>query len=581
MTRWVRWGRACPGAGWRLAALLLPLHLALLAGFDAPVGRMLLTAHFGMFLLWQPMVAGSRRLGGAAALLLLAGLVGFQFFLSWISLSIWLGLLAAVVAAQAAPRGGRTRLPEIIGFAYLTVALLAWTVPAGLPGGGADRDLLARVAAGSGVVAIVSCAMLAPRGRRLPTPDFLTATVVVLALGGIVLAALAYMFLAGAEYASALVRAVASVAAVLVLLGWMWSPREGFAGVSLLLSRRALAEGVSLEAWLRGVAAQARSARDPADFVARAARAFLAEPGVVGVRWSCAEAPDVAGEVGRAEGVEARFEHAGLVLVLRTRLQPDSPQLWRCDLMVRILAEFLVARRQAQALAEVGYLRAVHETGARITHDVKNLLQSLEGLLFALEHGFDRDPLGTRALVMRQLPGIAARLRQSLDKLRRPDEPGAAPARQALHAWWAAAVARQGGAGVRFEAVSAPDEHPVPGALLDRFLDNALQNALAKRATDPWLTVTVRLDPDEGPRLSVEDSGEPVPAERAARLLREPVQSEVGLGIGLLQVAREAAACGWTLVLDENRSGCVRFSLSGPGVESAGPVTTGRLRDSR
>jgi hypothetical protein len=52
-----------------------------------------------------------------------------------------------------------------------------------------------------------------------------------------------------------------------------------------------------------------------------------------------------------------------------------------------------------------------------------------------------------------------------------------------------------------------------------------------------------------------------VPDAIAASLLRAPVQSESGLGIGLYQAARQAAAAGYALRLESNRDGEVCFSL--------------------
>jgi hypothetical protein len=52
-----------------------------------------------------------------------------------------------------------------------------------------------------------------------------------------------------------------------------------------------------------------------------------------------------------------------------------------------------------------------------------------------------------------------------------------------------------------------------------------------------------------------------VPEAIAASLLRAPVQSENGLGIGLYQAARQAAAVGYALRLESNRDGEVCFAL--------------------
>ncbi len=63
-----------------------------------------------------------------------------------------------------------------------------------------------------------------------------------------------------------------------------------------------------------------------------------------------------------------------------------------------------------------------------------------------------------------------------------------------------------------------------------------------------------------------------IAAETATELLRGPVSSESGLGIGLYQVARHAEVSGFSLSLAHNADGKVSFVLSGalkPAAESS------------
>jgi hypothetical protein len=60
----------------------------------------------------------------------------------------------------------------------------------------------------------------------------------------------------------------------------------------------------------------------------------------------------------------------------------------------------------------------------------------------------------------------------------------------------------------------------------------------------------------------VEDDGEPAPDHVARNLFLGPVTSEMGLGVGLYQAARQATQFGYTLQQIENSLGCVRFNLS-------------------
>jgi len=522
----------------------------------------LLMAHLGAFLLWQPVISGSQRMGATALAVLAAGIAAFQFWLSWTSLSVWAGLLAALIAGQALPRENlRARLPELFGFAYLVIVIVAWLVPDGITVEDSARALFMQVAIWAGFALIPLILVLERSERRRVEPDPVVAAVVLLALGAIVLTAIAFMFLARSDYPTALLHAVASVACVLALLGWLWNPRGGFSGIALLMSRRALAGGFSLEEWLRRVAAVARAAETSEQLVSDAAKALAEVPGISGISWSC-ERPPLAGDIGEVGRAAARFEHSGLAITIASRRPADAPTLWRWDLMVLILAEFLRGREQAEQLSELGYLRAIHETGARLAHDVKNQLQSLETLLWAIDQGFDRDPSGARAILRRQLPMLAGRIRLTLDRLRHPDEGALEPL--AAGDWWQRLLLRHGADGVEFAGLAGDTSTALPAALLDRFLDNAILNASEKRAIEPGIRIAVRANCEpELCYVEIEDSGSAIDGSTAARLFGRPVESENGLGVGLYQVAREAEALGWDLRLAENCDGAVRFVLSG------------------
>jgi sensor histidine kinase regulating citrate/malate metabolism len=107
-------------------------------------------------------------------------------------------------------------------------------------------------------------------------------------------------------------------------------------------------------------------------------------------------------------------------------------------------------------------------------------------------------------------------------------------------------------------------EARLPRSLFDSVADNLIRNALAKRAVDGPTRVQASLE-QRGPLvLRVQDTGSAVPADLAKDLLRGPVPSRTGLGIGLYQAARQAEAAGYALALEANRDGNVCFMLTGP-----------------
>jgi signal transduction histidine kinase len=229
-------------------------------------------------------------------------------------------------------------------------------------------------------------------------------------------------------------------------------------------------------------------------------------------------------------------------------------------LLGQLLGEFYAAKLREQALRQASYLQAVHETGARLTHDVKNLLQSLNVLCSVA--GQDDSPQ-SQALIRRQLPAIAQRLSATLDKLQ---SPGGGDSKQVSPLeWWEAFARHYQGQNVEFTAAGPEADVKVPKALFDSVADNLVQNAIAKRAAKPEIRIRVSIQCGKGAELRVQDSGSAVPAEIAAQLLRAPVRSAGGLGIGLYQAARYAETSGYTLALAENRDGAVCFALAPAG----------------
>ena len=229
-------------------------------------------------------------------------------------------------------------------------------------------------------------------------------------------------------------------------------------------------------------------------------------------------------------------------------------------LLGQLLGEFYAAKLREQKLGQASYLQAVHETGARLTHDVKNLLQSLNALCSVA--GQDDSP-GLQALMRRQLPAITQRLSATLDKLQRP---GDGEAQQVpLRDWWEALKRQYQAQDVEFSAAGLEPDMRVPKALFDSVADNLLQNAIAKRAgglgrADSRVAPVRQRRPNCACTTA---AARCLPTSRAACCSRR-CRSRVGLGIGLYQAARHAEKSGYALTLAENRDGAVCFALA-PG----------------
>jgi len=199
----------------------------------------------------------------------------------------------------------------------------------------------------------------------------------------------------------------------------------------------------------------------------------------------------------------------------------------------------------------------VHETGARLTHDVKNLLQSI----YALTSMAPRDSSdGYAGLLQRQLPQLSHRLQATLDKLRAPEVP-TADFTLTVWGWWYELGRRLEGTDVELSArITA--EARVPAPVFDSFVENTLENARAKAVREPGIRTAIALTCDaSGIVLTVSDTGSAVPERVAQRLFREPTERAGGLGIGLFHAAGLARQAGYRMELGTNVDGDVRFRL--------------------
>ena len=129
-----------------------------------------------------------------------------------------------------------------------------------------------------------------------------------------------------------------------------------------------------------------------------------------------------------------------------------------------------------------------------------------------------------------------------------------------MAAWWDMLRQRNRHQKIAWHAPEALPDKRIPAALFDSVLDNLLDNVLKKRQSQPDIGITIELR-TEPLRITVCDSGDPIPEAIVTNLLCGVVVSENGLGIGLYQAARWAEQLGYRLTLASNQPGKVCFEL--------------------
>jgi signal transduction histidine kinase len=282
-------------------------------------------------------------------------------------------------------------------------------------------------------------------------------------------------------------------------------------------------------------------------------------PWVSGVGWRTGES---SGSVGEHTNFPTEFESGGLALTLYTRFAPGPSLVLHIRLLTRLLGDYYENKMRAVEQRRNAYLQAIYETGSRLTHDVKNLLQSLRSLCSAVEHSEADDAEAVRVLMQRQLPQIAQRLQITLDKLGNGVRDFVEPA-DAL-AWWQALKQRFAHEHVEFPDTELPAGQKLPAELFESVCENLLQNALHKRGLKSDLSISASLAWNgSGYVLTVCDDGEAVSDSVARQLFASPVSSSaVGLGVGLYQASRFAQEHNHVLRLLANENGKVCFELA-------------------
>ena len=541
-----------------LAGHLLLLHFLAFGGWKLPAVRILWIVAIGLFLLWQPFVAGERRMSPRQGLLLLAAVLASTWLLNpWLIL-IWCGALAAVIGGRVLWTSSRIeRSGYLLAFGYLVCQIIFGVVPEVSPI--VVLDPLPRTTIGLYMpllLALLPAFPAHPQRRQAGDAfDLFYGMLVFLTLAVFVLGALAFTFVAGISYVEALAQTSLSIAAALLVLAWAWNPRGGFSGIGSSFSRYLLSVGLPLEQWLIQLAETSEKESHPVRFLATVVEQLDRMPWIVGCAW---QAAGESGEFGVTSPNTQEYARDEVSLTVYFRYTPSPAMRWHVEWLLRLATEFYLVKFQTHELQRMGYLQAVYETGARVTHDVKNLLQSLQTLCYAAAQ--PGDPAAVAQLLARQLPQIAERLKSTLDKLQKPQ----IETRRDISAgeWWGRLQDRHAGNGIVWNE-SLQGDVELPSLLFDSVAENLLQNALTKRQHESAIEISVDFTVDRKRAvLSVRDTGEAIDPAVSEALFRAPVQSQYGLGIGLYHAARQAAESGYFLILDENSKGAVSFRLA-------------------
>jgi signal transduction histidine kinase len=559
---------------WLMLAMLVCLHVAAMRGVEDIWARGLMVAHLGLFLVWQPFIRSGQRLKVSEVLLIALITVGILAFLNWWMLGLWVAVLSGIVGGKVFLFQTRwLRVFYLTVFSYLVALLLLWVVPNGFPNTRLEAEM--RIVGQYGLPLLFVAMAAIPVESDTAEPqvvDFFYASMIFLLLVTLVLGSFTFMTVGQKNYVLSLMFSLFVIAGVLLFLSFAWNPRAGFSGLQMVFSRYLLSIGLPFEQWLHFLAELSHSEPRPEHFLKDACAGLGKLPWVTGGTWMTASD---SGEFGVPSKHTVDYAGREVSIRLYSRHRPSPSLVWHFNLLGQLVGQFYVAKQRELKLQQQTYVQALHETGARMTHDVKNLLQTLNVLCSAAERDPGDDPGALQSLMRRHLPTVLQRLQQTLDKLQRPQIDSGRFI--TTEAWWESLQKAYQLRDVRFDAPGIDAGILLPKDLFDSASENLLQNALEKRKVDPGVEVKVSLDCGDEIVLRVCDSGRPVARNVLGGLLRGPVPSDTGYGIGLYQVGRQAELSGFTFRLVRNEPGEVCFELRGE-VRRGGPALRATAR---
>jgi len=536
--------------------MLETLHFATWYDFGSYLSQSLLLVHFGMFLIWQPVQKGDRQISWIGSLLFIVFTLALVYWINWLSITIWLVLLIGFVGGRVTIRRFERNVYMLV-MAYLMFELLISNIPQ-MFALHLNKTIFNTFQMGLPLLPLV---LLLTSGRLIKktseSVDILLATTIsflaiILALGSLVL-----MYHDGTDYIVALIESLIAVGLVLIAISWLLSPHSGFSGLAQLWTRSLLNIGTPFEQWLTNLSDQMQAQQSAQSFLGTAMGELVSLPWIAGAKWSEGTTSEIYGEVTRHEIHLTISDHP---VTLYTHVPPAGVMSLHCSLLVQLIETFYTAKKQEQELAQKAHLHAIYETGARVTHDIKNLLQSLQTMTTLLETDSEETREKSLMLLKKQLPHISQRLQLALQKLQAPEKEISSQISASV--WWQALSTRLEESNIGFSHDIKHDSL-IPEELFNSVVENLIENSIHKRQVDPDIVITVTLKTDtETIVLNVTDTGHIIDERIAKLIFKEHVPSDSGHGIGLYQAGRQAESLNYALRLKENCDGNVSFELS-------------------
>ena len=537
-----------------LGLMLFSLLMAIFLGSGNNLSYSFLIIHFGLFLLWQPILKQEQSFSGLNLGLLAGFILAFiLWFNLWLS-AFWMLLLLSLLTGRIFARGiGRAAYGLAVIVLFLELVLIINPTLFNLSG--LSRSL--RFTTELFLLGLPLLLLVLPsRKTQAMHIDFIRGFLVVILTLFLCMGSVLTTFASHAPYLQSLVTTILIVALFLFATAVLWTPRAGFSGLAQLWEKYLLNIGGPFEEWISRLAAiEANSSIKPERFLQTSIEHLISRDWICGIHWQGVNQEE---SIGKQTSNFADFGDDKLKITLYTYNPIGPALLLHTKLLLSVLSFYYKAKMQEQELIQQAHLHAIYETGAKLTHDVKNILQSTQTMTQIV---LDEDTRleDVQIILQQQLPLLTQRLKTTLDKLSAPQEEQSKIA--TISSWWNLLKVRYNNRNIDF-LDSFECDFDIPVDIYDSITENLLENARNKRILEPNIEIVVRLEcHDNHARLTVCDTGQAIAEHTASAIFTAPLDSEDGFGIGLYQSQQQAKRHGIELEIYENTDGRVCFKL--------------------
>ena len=542
-----------------LGLMLFSLLMAIFIGPENNLSYSLLIIHFGLFLLWQPILKREKSFNWLNLSLLTTFILGFIFWFNlWLS-AFWMLLLLSLLTGRIFTRGiGRAAYGLAVIVLFLELILIINPDLYELPALSRQLKSPAEILL---LCLPLTLVFIPPRETQPLHIDFIRGFSVVILTLFLCMGSVLTTFSSHTPYLQSLVITILIAASFLFATAVLWTPRAGFSGFAQLWEKYLLNIGGPFEEWISRLAAiEANTSIRPEHFLQTSIQHLISRDWICGIHWKGDNQDHFSGKQS-SHIVDFGDEKLKITLYAYSPIGPAL--LLHTKVLLNVLSFYYNAKVQEQQLIKQAHLRAIYETGAKLTHDVKNVLQSTQTMTQIV---LDKDTSlnDVQIILQQQLPLLTQRLKTTLDKLTDPTKETSKVA--AISTWWDQLKVRYNQRNINFSD-NLDCDFDIPIDTYDSIIENLLENARSKRILDPNIEINVELVcHNNHARLTVCDSGKAMPEHLASILFTMPLDSEDGFGIGLYQSQQQARHQNMELELYENIDGRVCFKLEQQGI---------------